>query len=92
MSFIWVIYYLPINDPFVDLASGGNVFKYAENLEQILELLPEDAKVIPGHGELTNITGIETSHTMPVRDFNVGSGKSQCGYVFGRDSERRTIA
>ena len=50
--------------PFVDLASGGNVFKYAENLEEIMEWLPEDAKVIPGHGELTDINGIEASHNM----------------------------
>ncbi len=52
------------NFPFVDLASGGNVFTYAENLQKIMEWLPEDAKVIPGHGDLTDIKGIEATHSM----------------------------
>ncbi len=50
--------------PFVDLDSGGNVFKYAENLQAIMEWLPEDAKVIPGHGEFTNLEGIENTYDM----------------------------
>ena len=50
--------------PFVDLDSGGNVFKYAENLQAIMEWLPEDVKVIPGHGEFTDIKGIEKAHNM----------------------------
>ena len=50
--------------PFVDLASGGNVFRYAENLQKIMQWLPKDAKVIPGHGDLTDIEGIRASHAM----------------------------
>lgn len=50
--------------PFVDLASGGNVFRYAENLQKIMQWLPKDAKVIPGHGDLTDIEGIQASHNM----------------------------
>ena len=50
--------------PFVDLDSGGNVFKYAENLQAIMEWLPEDVKVIPGHGEFTNLEGVENTYNM----------------------------
>jgi glyoxylase-like metal-dependent hydrolase (beta-lactamase superfamily II) len=50
--------------PFVDLDSGGNVFNYTENLQAVLECLPEDAIVIPGHGELTDVSGIKSTHAM----------------------------
>ncbi len=50
--------------PFIDLDTGGNVFSYAENLQKIMDWLPEGAKIIPGHGELTDIHGIEKTHNM----------------------------
>lgn len=50
--------------PFIDLDTGGNVFSYAENLQAIMEWLPKDVKIIPGHGELTDIEGIEKTHNM----------------------------
>ncbi|MFK7816297.1 MAG: MBL fold metallo-hydrolase [Gammaproteobacteria bacterium] len=50
--------------PFIDLDTGGNVFNYAENLQAIMEWLPKDVKIIPGHGELTDIEGIEKTHNM----------------------------
>ncbi len=50
--------------PFIDLDSGGNVFSYAENLQAIMEWLPKNVKIIPGHGELTDIAGIEKTQNM----------------------------
>lgn len=38
--------------PFVDLASGGTVQGYLNNLEKALSWIREDTKVIPGHGAL----------------------------------------
>ena len=40
--------------PFVDLGSGGSVVGLTENIDRILARLPEDVKVIPGHGPLSN--------------------------------------
>lgn len=38
--------------PFVDLESGGSVTGLIANLEKILGDLPDDVKIIPGHGPL----------------------------------------
>lgn len=39
--------------PFVDLGSGGNVVNFAANIDKILKRLPNDVKIIPGHGPLS---------------------------------------
>jgi cyclase len=39
--------------PFVDVASGGSVLGMAENDEKVMATLPDDVKVIPGHGGLS---------------------------------------
>lgn len=38
--------------PFVDLASGGTVQGYLQNLEKALSWIQDDTRVIPGHGPL----------------------------------------
>lgn len=38
--------------PFVDLTSGGTLGGYMTNVATVIELLPDDWKVIPGHGAL----------------------------------------
>lgn len=45
--------------PFIDTASGGSVKGYLENLENALNRIPEDAKIIPGHGPLSNIDDLK---------------------------------
>jgi cyclase len=39
--------------PFVDVASGGSLLGMIENVEQAMAALPDDVKVIPGHGPLS---------------------------------------
>ncbi len=39
--------------PFVDLASGGSVEGLIENVRKLLEMIPQDARIIPGHGPLS---------------------------------------
>jgi cyclase len=39
--------------PFVDLASGGSVTGLRENIDKVLAQVPDDVKVIPGHGPLS---------------------------------------
>ena len=36
--------------PFVDVASGGSVLGLVDNVEKAMARLPEDVRVIPGHG------------------------------------------
>ncbi|MEO0425307.1 MAG: MBL fold metallo-hydrolase [Pseudomonadota bacterium] len=39
--------------PFVDLSAGGTVDGMIHTVEHVLSALPEDVKVIPGHGDLS---------------------------------------
>jgi glyoxylase-like metal-dependent hydrolase (beta-lactamase superfamily II) len=38
--------------PFIDVGSGGNVAQFMKNVEAVLDTLPDDVKIIPGHGRL----------------------------------------
>jgi len=40
--------------PFVDLASGGTVQGYLNNLEKVLSWIDDETQVIPGHGPLAS--------------------------------------
>jgi glyoxylase-like metal-dependent hydrolase (beta-lactamase superfamily II) len=44
--------------PFIDTANGGSVRGLIANVEKILSALPDDVKVIPGHGELSDKAGL----------------------------------
>jgi cyclase len=39
--------------PFVDVASGGSLLGMIENVQKAMATLPDDVKVIPGHGPLS---------------------------------------
>lgn len=40
--------------PYIDIKGGGTVAGYVANLKTLMTKISDDAKVIPGHGELTN--------------------------------------
>jgi glyoxylase-like metal-dependent hydrolase (beta-lactamase superfamily II) len=50
--------------PYIDLAAGGTVEGYIVNLKTIIAMVPDDVRVIPGHGELTDKAGLERSLAM----------------------------
>lgn len=52
--------------PFIDLATGGDVMGYTRNVAAVLELVPEDARIIPGHGELGTVEDVREFHRMLV--------------------------
>jgi glyoxylase-like metal-dependent hydrolase (beta-lactamase superfamily II) len=45
--------------PFVDVSSGGSVRGMVENVEKAMASLPEDVKVIPGHGPISSKTEVK---------------------------------
>ncbi len=51
--------YFQVGYPFVDTASGGDVEGYISGLRELLPDLPDDVRVIPGHGELTGKKELE---------------------------------
>jgi cyclase len=44
--------------PFVDVTNGGTVQGMAAACEKVAAMLPADVKVIPGHGELSNLDDV----------------------------------
>lgn len=52
--------------PFIDLNSGGDVPGYLKAVETVLEKVPADAKIIPGHGPLATKDDLTEFHTMLV--------------------------
>jgi glyoxylase-like metal-dependent hydrolase (beta-lactamase superfamily II) len=44
--------------PFIDLKNGGSVKGYLTNLNALITMIPDNVKVIPGHGKLTDKQGI----------------------------------
>ena len=44
--------------PYIDLNAGGTVRGYLENIEYLIEQLPDDVKIIPGHGKLSDKNGL----------------------------------
>lgn len=45
--------------PFIDLASGGSVRGMIAACEKVIEIVPADAKIIPGHGKLGSVADLE---------------------------------
>jgi cyclase len=50
--------------PFVDLESGGSVQGMTAGVAKVLAQIPADAKVIPGHGDLSDVAGLKAYHHM----------------------------
>lgn len=50
--------------PYVDLASGGRVQSLIAYVEKLLNELPTDIKIIPGHGPLSDYSSLKTYHEM----------------------------
>jgi cyclase len=52
--------------PFVDLESGGSVQGMTAGVAKVLAQIPANAKVIPGHGNLSDVAGLKAYHHMLV--------------------------
>lgn len=50
--------------PFVDLSSGGSVRGVIEAVTRVLNQIPADASVIPGHGPLSTVDGLREYREM----------------------------
>ncbi|KKO44427.1 Zn-dependent hydrolase [Arsukibacterium ikkense] len=50
--------------PFIDLNNGGSVRGYIANIAYVIDLIDDDTKVIPGHGELTDKAGLQRFYQM----------------------------
>ncbi len=44
--------------PFIDVSGGGSAKGYLAALDKVIAKVPADAKIIPGHGEVTDLAGL----------------------------------
>lgn len=49
---------------------GGNLSGFVKNIEMVLKQIPEDAKIVPGHGPLTSKSELAKYHQMIVASIN----------------------
>jgi cyclase len=50
--------FLTYGFPFIDVDSGGSINGMIHALEKVIPMLPEDVKVIPGHGSVSNLDDV----------------------------------
>lgn len=65
--------------PFVDLASGGSVDGYLKNVRRMLKELPEDYRIIPGHGPLATKEDLGAFEEMLVETTGIVRGGIEAG-------------
>lgn len=46
--------------PFIDEPSGGNVTNYLNNVRTLIDNMPKDATIIPGHGPIADIDDLKS--------------------------------
>ncbi len=57
--------------PFVDLDSGGDVEGLARNIGEVIQQLPEDVTIIPGHGPISKLGDLKAYHRMLVETIGI---------------------
>jgi len=50
--------------PYIDLKNGGSVLGYAKALDNMLMLVKEDTKIIPGHGDMATLEDVRFTKEM----------------------------
>ncbi|HVS00772.1 MAG TPA: MBL fold metallo-hydrolase [Thermoanaerobaculia bacterium] len=65
--------------PFVDSGSGGSVLGLTRNVEQVIQRLPADVKIIPGHGPLSTLDDLKRYHRMLVETTDLVRQKMKDG-------------
>ena len=65
--------------PFVDLDSGGSVQGLINNVAALIQQIPADAKLIPGHGPLATIDDLKTYHQTLIDTSNIVQAEMKKG-------------
>lgn len=65
--------------PFVDLASGGDVEGLTENIAEVIDELPADVAVIPGHGPISTLDDLKAYYRMLVETTDIVRGQMAAG-------------
>lgn len=65
--------------PTVDLEAGGSVKGMLKNIENLIQVIPEDAKIIPGHYSLSNLQDLKSTRDMLAETISIVERKKSAG-------------
>jgi|WetSurMetagenome_2_1015567.scaffolds.fasta_scaffold27433_2 cyclase len=65
--------------PFIDCEHGGSVFEMAKNIQKIIDIMPKDVKIVPGHGETYSIEDLKRYKDMIVQTTEIVMSKKNEG-------------
>ena len=65
--------------PFVDIDSGGSVQGLINNIASLIQKVPADAKLIPGHGPLATHTDLKNYHSLVVESSKIITDAMKAG-------------
>ena len=65
--------------PYVDMKTGGNVLGYTNNVKSLIERMPEDVNIIPGHGALATLADYRRFHEMLVSTIDYVKNEKNAG-------------
>ena len=78
--------------PFVDLNSGGSVRGMVDALKKVVTLVPQDVKVIPGHGNLSTLDDVRNFTKMVEDTFNLVADQVKQGKTADQVKQARVLA
>ena len=65
--------------PTVDLEAGGSIIGMLKNIENLIKIIPEDAKIIPGHYALSDLKALNSTRNMLLETIGIVSRKKASG-------------
>jgi cyclase len=65
--------------PFIDCEHGGSVFGLANNIQKIIDIMPKDVKIVPGHGNIYSIDDLKRYKDMVVQTTEIVIDKKKEG-------------
>jgi cyclase len=73
--------------PVVDTEAGGSAMGILENIEKLIPTVPEDAKIIPGHGPLSDLVELRSYRDMLEETIELVRGKWGAGMALEQIQE-----
>jgi len=65
--------------PFVDLDAGGTIYGMLCNVKSLIDSVPEDAKIIPGHYAASDLSDLRRTHNMLIETIDIVRSKKAKG-------------
>jgi glyoxylase-like metal-dependent hydrolase (beta-lactamase superfamily II) len=74
--------------PSVDLAADGTIKGIIDVIAKVIEMIPEDAAIIPGHYEVSNLADLKICHQMLIDTVEFVRAEKEAGYTLEQIQEK----